>query len=333
MRFRGRLIASVLAATLAAACYGGPDAGIPDATADVRLNNLTALDIRVAEVAWRLARANTDLCPVNRPGVGWTLHSASQYGGEVRPLAEARFGLDGDLPGVLAAPVGSPAEVAGLREGDLILSVNGRGLERGQTDRQSYQGLQANLALLDRAAGMGPLQLQVRRAGVERTVRVRPVPACAYQTQVEVTGTLRSRTDGRTIFVSDGLANLMTDDDALAFGLAHELSHAVLEHRTDDSVTGVRGASNWAISLRRGLSLGSEADADHMGVFLAARAGFDPAGAIAFMEAWEKADPGAGQMQINLGGVYGSFPQRRAALEMVIEDVQARRASGRVLIP
>lgn len=339
MRAPARLIAAgSLALALAAGGCGhpAPDAGtalLQDAPA-VRLQRLTDLDVRVAGVAWTLALANEDLCPVNRLRAGWTLQSASQYGAELRPLAEARYGLAGDLPGLLAAPAGSPAAEAGLARGDLILSVNGQPLAEGQAvAEESYDGLQANVAILDAALARGPARLTVRRDGVEREATVRPVSACAYPAQVEVSGSFRSRTDGRHIFISDGMANLAEDEDQLAFVLAHELAHAVLEHRSQPDVTGVRGGLNWAISMRRGLSLSSEADADRMGLFLVARAGFDPYRAVEFLSRWAEVDEGARGPQINTGGVYESAAGRRRALAPVLEDIAARKAAGRALIP
>lgn len=339
MRPPARLItAGTLALALSAGGCGhpAPDAGaatLQDAPA-VRLERLTQQDVRVAQVAWTLAHANADLCPVDRQRAGWTLQSASQYGAELRPLAEDRYGLLGDLPGVLAAPTGSPAERAGLAAGDLILAVNGRALDEGDANAtETYDGLQANVAILDAALARGPATLRVRRDGAERDVAVHPVLACAYPTQVEVTGTFRSRTDGRYVFISDGMANLARNDDELAFVLAHELAHAVLEHRTQPDVVGVRGASNWAISMRRGLSLTAEADADHMGLFLAARAGFDPVRAIEFLTSWEAVDAGASGPQINAGGIYASAGGRRRALQPVLEEITARKAAGRALIP
>lgn len=337
MRGPARLIIAGALALAAAGCgHPAPDAGASTLqdSPPVRLQRLNTLDASVAEVAWTLARANADLCPVNRPRAGWALQSASQYGAALRPLAEAQYGLAGDLPGVLAAPSGSPAAEAGLAPGDLILAVNGRRLGEGDPEAtESYDGLKANSTMLDAALDQGPVDLVVRRAGLERQVRLQPVSACAYTTQVEVTGNFRSRTDGRHIFISDGMANLARTPDELAFVLAHELAHAVLEHRTQPDVVGRRGGLNWAISLRRGLSLSSEADADHLGLFLVARAGFDPAQAVEFLTRYEAADGGAGTVQINAGGIYQSAAGRRRALQPVLADIVARQAAGRALIP
>lgn len=337
MTLRARLVVAALVVGLAsgvAACgHRGPDAGAVDDGPQVRLDNLNRQDVRVADVAWRLALANAELCPVNRLRAGWTLQSASQYGSELRPLAESRYGLDGDLPGILAVPRGAPAAVAGLQPGDLILSVNGQLLQRGTGAAESYDGLQANIDVLDQALARGRVELQVRRDGSERSVALRPVQACAYSTQVLVADTLSGSADGRHIFIPAGMANLAASEDQLAFVLAHELAHAVLEHRTQREVTGVRGASNWAISMRRGLSLSAEADADRMGVFLAARAGFDPYAALEFLTLLEQADPGVRFIQVNFGGIYEPAPVRRRTLASVLADITERRETGRALIP
>ena len=129
------------------------------------------------------------------------------------------------------------------------------------------------------------------------------------------------------------MANLAENRDELAFVLAHELAHAVLEHRTQPDVVGLRGASNWAISMRRGLTLTAEADADRMGLFLLARSRFDPYRAVEFLTRYEAADAGAKDVQINTGGVYQSASGRRRALQPVLADIADRTATGRTLIP
>ena len=56
--------------------------------------------------------------------------------------------------------------------------------------------------------------------------------------QVEVTGSCRSRTDGRHIFISDGMASLAENDDQLAFVLAHEMAHVACGHAAQRVMAG-----------------------------------------------------------------------------------------------
>ncbi|WP_292171544.1 M48 family metalloprotease [Brevundimonas sp.] len=344
MRLSRRLCVPVAAGLIAAGLAGcshpaatPADTGrVAENNAEARLTALVAKDQRVAAVAWRLTVDNADLCPATRLKAGWTLHAASQYGTELRPVAERTYGLQGDLPGILSAPAASPAQQAGLRPGDVIVAVDGQPLSTGIAARardQTYDGLQANIDRLNSAATLGPMALTVRRDGIERSVTVTPERTCAYDTQVEVRDDLRALSDGRTIFVSARLVDIAQDDDQLAFLLAHELAHAVLEHATVPDVQGGRGEANAQLSLRRGLSSSSEGDADTLGLYLLARAGFDPGRAVQFLSAYEATAPGSRYPQVNLRGVYRSIPDRRRALEPVIADIARRQAAREPLIP
>lgn len=316
----------------------GPEtssAAVDDAPT-TRLDALVAQDRRVAEVAWRLATANEDLCPVVRPRAGWTLHAANQYGPALRASAEARFGLEGDLPGLLATPAASPAALSGLGEGDVITAVDGAPLAVGAPASSGrFDGLQANLAVLDQAAAKGPLSLTVRRGGRERSVTVQPVAACAYVTEIETSEELMGRSDGRRVIISSRLAALARNDDELAFFLAHELAHAVLEHRTSPGLVGTRGSANNRISLRRGRSSSAEADADTLGLYLLARAGYDPLAAIEALTTYEATSPLNRFPQISLtgGDIYQSPQARRRALQPALADIALRRQASQPLIP
>lgn len=332
-----RLATAVLLASVAAC--GGSSRNSPvlaPQDASQRLDGLIAQDRRVAEVAWRLATANQELCPVVRPRPGWSLHAANQYGPAMRPIVERRFGLEGDLPGVLATPVGAPAAVSGLGAGDVITAVNGAGLTIGSASAPAgFDGLQANLAVLDAAAAQGAMTLTVRRDGHDRIVTVQSTPACAYTTQIDAMEGLSGRSDGRRVFISSGLVALARTDDELAFFLAHELAHAVLEHRTAADVVGARGTANSQISLRRGRSSRAEADADVMGLYLLARAGYDPHAAVEALSAYAAASPLSRYAQISLtgGDIYQPPEVRRRALAPVLVEITRRRLESEPLIP
>ena len=212
----------------AAACTTPAPGSAPSRTgADdpaARLESLVALDRRVAAVGYRLATASAELCASRRDVAGWTLHAATQYSDALRPAAGARFGLRGDLPGILAVAADSPAARAGLVEGDLLIRLNGQALEQGDTTGvPSHDGLAANVARLDRAMAAGPVILEVRRDGTTRTVTVRPTLACNSFFQVDPSDEYNARADGKGVFISSTMAAYAADDDELAMILGHEL--------------------------------------------------------------------------------------------------------------
>ncbi|MDO9589205.1 MAG: M48 family metalloprotease [Brevundimonas sp.] len=294
----------------------------------LRLTALTALDQRVARVAQRLSEDNADLCPAVRLSAGWTLHSASQYSRELQPHARSRFGLEGDLPGVLAAPPTSAAAAAGLREGDLIVSVGDVALDRGSARAApAFEGLAANIAALDRALADGTTRLGVRRGEELLSVSVQPQRSCGYEVQLNPSDELNARADGRRLFISTALAGFAESDDELAVILGHELAHHVLRHRTWSDIGGAGRVANESAAVSGAGS--QEQQADRVGLFLAARAGYDTRIAAAFWRRFGAANWRVRYPQLR----HASAESRARALEAVQVEIDARRARGEPLLP
>ncbi len=301
-----------------------------DDTAE-RLYRLTALDQRVARVAWRLSKANVELCPVVRNSAGWALHSANQYSLQMRPLTVHRFSLRGDLPGVLSAPGESPASSAGLRTGDLILAVNQEALAVGTLDRPAqFAGLEANLRRLDTALARGPAELTVQRDQMTRPVRLEPLSTCGYEVQLNPSDELNARADGRRLFISTALAEFAQTDDELALILGHELAHNVLGHRRW-SETGGEGRTvvDRNCDPRLCGTGNQEQQADRTGLFLMARAGYDPSVAAPF---WRRF--GASNWRVRYPQLaHASARTRAIRLEAVQLEIERLVMSERTLMP
>ncbi|MDP2763329.1 MAG: M48 family metallopeptidase [Brevundimonas sp.] len=337
MRYRHFLaLVSILllapAAVLAGCGSGGPvtEAGREiSAPPEQRLIALTDLDQRVARVGYRLSAANAELCPAVRNSAGWLVHAASQYSPELRPHAVARFGLDRDLPGLLAVPDGSPAARAGLRQGDLILSVDGEALARGPDRRAAaYEGLEANIQTLDVALARGTVQLVIRRSGEERAVSVTPQRTCGYDVQLDPSDELNARADGKRLFITTAMAGFAATDDELALVLGHELAHHVLGHHGWHEAE-ARGRQTQTLPALGGSTGGSERQADRVGLYLAARAGFDTAIAPAFWRRFGAFNWRVRYPQWN----HPSAEARARALEGVQAEISALQAAGQPLVP
>lgn len=323
----------LMAATVLVSCGPGApatgmSAGLP-APAEQRLVSLTDLDQRVAGVGFRLSVANADLCPAVRNSAGWLLHAASQYSPELRPHAVARLGLDGDLPGVLAVPAGSAAALAGLRQGDLIVTVNGAALARGIDRRAAaFEGLEANLDRLDQALARGPVRLTYRRDGHDHPAVVAPQRACGYDVQLDPSDDLNARADGKRLFITTAMAGFAATDDELAIILGHELAHHVLEHRNWHGAE-ARGRQTQTVPALSDAPGGAERQADRVGLYLAARAGFDTAIAPAF---WRRFGAYNWRVRYPQWG-HPSAEARARALETVQAEITARREAGQPLVP
>lgn len=334
LRHQRRAGSVLLAGVLALSACGQPEiTALPpglgaSADAGQRLASLTGMDERVARVAQRLSDANADLCPTLRLSAGWALHAANQYSQDLRPAAEARFGLEGDLPGIVAAPPGSAAASAGLRQGDLIVAVDGIELDRGPPrGPPAFEGLAANMRRLDLALSGGRAALTVRRGGEALQAVVEPRRSCGYDVQLDPSEEMNARADGRRLFISTALAGFATSDDELAVILGHELAHHVLRHRSWDETGGSGRTANGTVGPSRADS--AERQADRVGLFLAARAGYDSGIAASF---WRRL--GASNWRVRYPQLrHDSAGTRAAALEAVHAEIDALRRAGEPLLP
>lgn len=304
MRRTPILIAAVFAASIARA---GP--------ADDGFAALQAEDARVAAVAYRLAIANTELCPAKGPVSGLVLHDALEYGPRDRPAAVAHFGLNG-APAVLAVAPGSPAEAAGVRAGDILLGVQDVGFNTVPPEPgapASEAGVEGAAARLDQALAAGPAALRFARQGQEFSVEIRAIPGCAYRFQLYPSAQREASSNGRDSLVSTALVRYAARDEDLAVILGHEMAHNILGHPQHPV----------------GSSRSRERAADYLGLYLAARAGYDVSGASAFWRAF-----GADDWRARWGFLTHPSPTARSrAVAATAAEIERKRQAGLPLEP
>lgn len=287
-----------------------------------------ALDQRVAAIGHRLAVGARNLCrdPVNLPG--FTLHDLSQYGADFRAAASRAFGL-GAGPGVLALVPGGPAERSGLRLDDIVLSLDGAALPRGEAARgRSFERMAQILDALDAAFADGAADAEILRAGTRLALHLGSEPGCASRFQLLVERGMNAKADGRYVQVTVPLAVYAADDAELAAVLAHEFAHNLLGHRARLDRAGVsRGLfANFGRNARTIRE--TEIEADRMSVYLMERAGYDPVAAVRF---WSR----FGRRGLNFLGspTHPDWRRRIALLEAEIGAIRSARAAGREPVP
>ena len=229
------------------------------------LSALRDADARVATVAWRLQTANVALCQdvVSLPG--FSVETLDQYSQSERAVAKAEFGLS-DLPQVSAVVPESSAGKAGLKAGDTILAVNGQATPRDVARRTGYSRTAAIETALAAAMERPPVTLTL----ASRTISFSGTRGCASSVQVVPGARLDALADGRYVQISGVLYAFATNDDELAFVIAHELAHNV--------VPAAKRAAN-AAGQRA-----AELAADRAAIGMMARAGYDVGAVVPLME-------------------------------------------------
>jgi hypothetical protein len=282
-----------------------------------RFEQLREQDLRVANVAYKLATMNESRCKsVLAPQLGFVLHSIEQYGLTDREEAARSFGLGPDV-GVMAVVGGSPAEKAGLRAGDQLLSVDGRDLSGNAVDgAPSHASVdRVRQALVDEMR-RGSVTLRVSSSQGERELRFVAQLGCSSNVELIPGDEVNAWADGSRVMISGGLLRRCASDDDLALVIGHEMAHNLLHHRRRLAAEGV--AVNGLLPLT---DIGSaevratEEEADRFAVRLATTAAYDLSGAETFI---------GGLMSPRTAAVttHPDLPRRLALLHDAIADAK-----------
>lgn len=360
MRLRGptpgrwRALAGFVALLAVVGCAGKPDMPLDTITSaplaaetaspEERLTALLADEQRLNDVFGRIVTSNAGLCGGNFvPSFGLRLWSIEDFDPANRAAATAAFGL-GERLQVYAVASGQPAAAAGVLPGDVLTKIEGRAVQPGAAGRTQFsEGITAGL--LKR----GNVAFVFERAGKPRKVRLNALKACPYAVALAVGQEPNAATDGKTVFVSTGMMDFAADDRELAIVLGHETAHALRNHplraakgapeprstarrvvgAVVDVATGIGAA---AYSMVGGMpqarrnSIAFEMEADYVGLYLAARAGYDVSNAA---QIWRRLDA-------ETSGSSSDHPTSGArfeAMSATAAEIADKRAAGEPLVP
>lgn len=300
------------------------------AAADQGLLDIRTLDRKLAEISFRLATQNTALCPVQQAWSGLVLHDLNQYAPAYRRAAVATFRLEGGYPAVLAIVPGSPADAADLSEDESIAAIDGIALIPAVfTRRPSNRSIDETGRKLDAALQTGRVQLVIRSGRGTRTVALDSIPGCMSRVELAPGPQLTAAADGRTIQVTGALAQFVRSDDELAIVAGHEMAHNILRHREKLDAAKVERGLLGSIGNNAARIYGTEREADYLGLYLAARAGYDISAAIGFWERYGRRN-GWG---IFRSATHPGWRKRQEMVHATIHEIANQKATDHALIP
>lgn len=311
---RGALAGAALMAL--GACTAGGSNGLSQAelSQEAAFQRKLALEDQVGErrrieqVAFRVMTAAADFCADKQGAAyGFTVANRYSFGDSMADAASEVYGLD-DSAKILSIAKGSPAELAGLKEGDVITRVNGKPVKPG---RNAVDTVSTAVA----AAGLGGLSLNIGGAD-PRNVKVAPVAACNYPVEVLNSDSVNAYADGGRIRITKGMLWFSQDEADLAMVLSHELAHNIMGHA---------GTFGSIFQDKKG----READADYVGLYIMARGGFEIEKASDF---WRRMAAAFPQM-IEASSSHPLMPARFVAIRKTTEEIRQREARGLPLVP
>jgi hypothetical protein len=307
----------------------------------VKQNDLAAHDLvekqkRASRVTRTLATRAQDMCG-DHVGPDTGIYALAKFKGDLGEAMERNYGIREQLT-ILFILEGSPGEAAGLKARDVIKKVND----------MPTAGVRGVSALHQKLPPDAPIVYEIERDGTPLSITVQPGRACRFPVFIVPSQAVNAFADGKAILVTKGMVNFVTDDRELALVIAHEMAHNTMSHleaKKQNAGLGMAGdfaillLSRGQVSTRGALSQAMasaysqefEAEADYVGLYIMANAGFPIDEAPLFWRRMAAAHPGS--IKANHAASHPSTAYRMVALENAVKEIDAKRAANVALRP
>lgn len=292
--------------TLVLVCTGcaAPVARLPDLPKDVvaaeqrrqqiaQLRQYYSERHRVDSVAFRIRTANVADCKKRiAPQIGLTAATPRSLPRRYQSYTSEALSIGWTRPTAISVVEGSPAAQAGIAAGDEVIAFNGEAIPLWGIGGWTRRWLRAN--------GTEPFRVNVRRDGADRVVTVTPVMGCSIPIDYLASEEANASASDTKIVINSGYVALSQTDADIAMVVGHELAHSNLGHLDKKRWNMLLGAAGGAAIdygiLAGGISTGGafrkqfarfgvtaysagfEREADYVGTYYAARAGYDITG-------------------------------------------------------
>ena len=302
---------------------------------EIVLESLVEDQLRLYRTGYRVANAAAELCGERvRASYGFYFANEEAWGSSMRETARALFDLDEGLT-ILAIAPGSGAEVAGLQSGDLILAIGGQDLPRASQSMPKFK------QRLKEADGE---QVALRIGGERpRIVVVKSNPVCNYAIELAPQESINAFADGKRVVVTRAMMRFARDELELALVLGHELAHNVMNHvnaKLANAVPGllldlvfaglgVNTSGTFSKATASAYSQDFEAEADYVGLYYLARAGYPIEHAPKFWRRMAALNPRA----VSHATSHPTTATRFVGLRNTVKEIAAKIGSGQPLAP
>ncbi len=298
------------------------------------LRNMAQQQFRLLTVGWGVLAGGASECGEQvRPSLGFLALKSDQLPANERAALSEALGLDSQLR-VMAVYKNSPALRAGLQVGDIV------------TDQSAAALTPPNESRTDAARRLsGPVTFTVLRAGTPVTLTATAQRICEYPLKVVNGSVVNAYADGKSIFVTQGMMRFAADDRELALVVAHELGHNTMGHITKKTLNSALGTVVDVVAAAYGVNTGGlfggigagaysqdfESEADYVGLYYLAAAGYDTRGAADFWRRMAMENPAS--IKGSHSASHPATSERFLALEKVSTEIQGKQASGLALAP
>lgn len=301
---------------------------------------------RLQAVASRIVVSGAELCGEKvAPYFGISTWNQENFQKEWKETVQSRFGLS-DQVNLANVAAGSASDIAGLKEGDVVVSVNGWMPPVG---KEGPDKLMEKLSELGKS-GM-PVDFAVKRGWEELKISVSPSQACDFRVKLSPDDVKNAYADGKNIVIYKGMMDFFKTDEEIALVVSHELAHNSMKHidakKTNAIVGGLVGllldvaAAAGGVNTngdfsRLGSNIGAgvysvefEQEADYVGLYFMTAAGYGIEDAPSFWRRMATTNSKA----ITMKSSHPTTPERFVALETAVKEIKTKIENGQPLKP
>ena len=301
---------------------------------------------RVLNIGYPILKAGLEFCEEGVWTTGlrvWNINSFdfSRY----RDFAEDEFSLDRGLK-VKYVIKGFPADKAGVKKDAHILAVDGKDLKKGSGALRSYtKAMDKN----EKAS----VRYLIEQNGIVREYDVPKVAVCKSPIVYHADdGAVNAYADGKAIHFTRGIVNFIDNDDELANVMGHELAHNIMHHIDKGKINRAIGrGAGYMLDVFTTVVTGYESDtfesyglfgghmvhsplfeieADYVGYYITARAGYDIDQGYKFFERLASL---YGASSIDYTTTHPADAERIVISKKIIAEIKEKQAKDHVLIP
>ena len=342
---RVRTFFAIAAALLLSACVSTPDQPPPPATeptpnmapptasVTAGIEQYMQQRAQVERVGFRLRQSAARTCAKDgnvRLDLGVIVWSLANFSNdEDRARLQKSFGLTNAVTVALAVQ-DAPAARSGLKAGIIVTHVNEEPLGEGKGATERF------IQLSNAASKKGAVRFRLSNG---QTLTALPQIVCEFPTLLVRSPEINAAADGRVLAITSGLFELTRSDDELALILGHELAHNMLGHLKKDPAPKesgslldafVRATIGTAVAktVTPPYSIENEKEADYVGLYLMARAGYNITAAEAF---WRRLNETTRAKAVT--ATHPSGEDRLHALQGAIAEIKAKQKAKQPLEP
>jgi len=291
---------------------------------------------RVDRIAYRIRVANRTACKERvAPSIGLTVATVRSLPRKYRSYSVEALNVSWTRPTVIAVAADSPAAAAGIKTGDQILTLDNAPVPPNRPMGWISDRLRRN--------GTRTLTVVLRRDGIDRTTVLLPVIGCAIPIHFVIDPKPGASTDDERIVVQSGILRVARSDADLATIIGHELAHVNMSHYSKKFQNALLGQLGGAVidggfmlggiytggvfskqlgrAGARAFSVEFEREADYVGAYYAARAGYDISGTENVWRALALENPAA----IRLTRTHPAAPARFVQMQKVIAEIADKK--------